>query len=224
VAGFKIWAVGEEVLAADFNAFLQQQVVAVFASAAARDAAITAPTRGQACYVQATAQLLVYDGTAWRPPWNMPWGLVQYAESTAVAGPITGPGNIPGLSFTYTHPAGRRLRLVADLHLVGSVAAAEARAFLTRDAAQLMYRAVYLAVAGRAYAVQSSAIFTSDAAAHTYVAQMGISSGSGQVSTNAAVGLPVFLHLEDVGPAPGALPTLLPAPDLPDAQPKEVLP
>jgi hypothetical protein len=61
---FKVWAVGEEVLAADFNSFLQQQVVATFPNTAARDAAIPAPSVGQLCYVTAVG-LLMYEGTAW---------------------------------------------------------------------------------------------------------------------------------------------------------------
>jgi len=62
---FKIWAVGEEVLAADFNDFLQEQVVATFPTAAARDAAIIAPNEGQLAYVVADKTLYRWDGAAW---------------------------------------------------------------------------------------------------------------------------------------------------------------
>jgi hypothetical protein len=44
---FKTWSIGEEVFASDFNPYVQQQVVARFASAATRSAAITAPVLNQ---------------------------------------------------------------------------------------------------------------------------------------------------------------------------------
>jgi hypothetical protein len=44
---FKTWSIGEEVLASEFNPYVQQQVVARFASAAARTAAITSPVLNQ---------------------------------------------------------------------------------------------------------------------------------------------------------------------------------
>lgn len=47
----KTWAVGEEVLAADFNTYVQRQVVPTFASAAARNAAMASPAVGQMCAV-----------------------------------------------------------------------------------------------------------------------------------------------------------------------------
>jgi len=62
---YKIWVVGEEVLAADFNNYVQEQVVATFTNAAARDAAITGPNAGQLCYLTASNELHVYTGTAW---------------------------------------------------------------------------------------------------------------------------------------------------------------
>jgi hypothetical protein len=63
---YKVWAVGEEVLAADFNDYMQEQVIAVFPTTAARDAAILAPNEGQQCYVAASKSMHVWDGTAWK--------------------------------------------------------------------------------------------------------------------------------------------------------------
>jgi hypothetical protein len=64
---FKVWAVGEETLAADFNDYVGEQVVATFTSTAARDAAIVAPVVGQMVVITtAPYPVQVYDGTAWR--------------------------------------------------------------------------------------------------------------------------------------------------------------
>ena len=63
----KIWSVGEEVLAADFQAFLQNQVIVPFANAGARDVAWPAPLEGQAAWLSDINGLTIYDGSAWRP-------------------------------------------------------------------------------------------------------------------------------------------------------------
>jgi hypothetical protein len=62
---YKVWAVGEEVLAADFNDYLQEQVVPIFASTAARDAAIVAPFAGQHCFVTGLG-MQEHSGSAWQ--------------------------------------------------------------------------------------------------------------------------------------------------------------
>ena len=62
--GFKTFTTGEVLTAADTNGYLMQGVL-VFASAAARDAAITSPQEGQACYLKDTNQVLTYSGSAW---------------------------------------------------------------------------------------------------------------------------------------------------------------
>jgi len=63
-AGFKTFATGDVLTAADTNGYLMQGVW-VFASAAARDAAVTSPQEGNTCYLKDTDQILVYSGSAW---------------------------------------------------------------------------------------------------------------------------------------------------------------
>jgi len=62
--GFKTFTTGEVLTAADTNGYLMQGVL-VFASAAARDAAITSPQEGQYCYLKDTNSTQYYDGAAW---------------------------------------------------------------------------------------------------------------------------------------------------------------
>jgi CheY-specific phosphatase CheX len=62
--GFKTFTVGEVLTAADTNGYLMQGVL-VFADAAARDAAITAPAEGQFAYTKDTNGLWYYDSSAW---------------------------------------------------------------------------------------------------------------------------------------------------------------
>jgi hypothetical protein len=62
--GFKTFAVGEILSAANVNGYLMQGVL-VFANATARDAAITSPQEGQFAYLKDTNVTTYYTGSAW---------------------------------------------------------------------------------------------------------------------------------------------------------------
>jgi hypothetical protein len=83
--GFKDFTTGEVLTAADVDGYLMQGIW-VFASAAARDSAVTSPQEGNACYLKDTNQVLTYSGSAW----------------VAVGGgsPLTTKGDVYGFSTT----------------------------------------------------------------------------------------------------------------------------
>jgi hypothetical protein len=62
--GFKTFVTGDVLTAADTNGYLMQGVW-VFASAAARDAAVTSPQEGNMCYLKDTDATQSYSGSAW---------------------------------------------------------------------------------------------------------------------------------------------------------------
>ena len=62
--GFKTFTTGEVLTAADTNGYLMQGIL-VFASSAARAAAITSPQEGQYSYLKDTNSTEYYDGSAW---------------------------------------------------------------------------------------------------------------------------------------------------------------
>ena len=62
--GFKTFATGDVLTAADANGYLMQGIW-VFANETARDAAVTSPQEGNTCYLKDTDQILVYSGSAW---------------------------------------------------------------------------------------------------------------------------------------------------------------
>ena len=62
--GFKTFNTGDVLTAADTNGYLMQGVL-VFASATARDAAITSPQEGQFAYLKDTNTTMYYTGSAW---------------------------------------------------------------------------------------------------------------------------------------------------------------
>lgn len=71
-AGIKNWSTGDVVTAAQFNTYLGEQVIAVFADSSARDAAYGGtgePTlaEGMACYLKDTNEFQIYSGSAWIP-------------------------------------------------------------------------------------------------------------------------------------------------------------
>ena len=62
--GFKTFVTGEVLTSGDVNGYLMQGIN-VFATTAARDAAITAPAEGQFAFTKDTNSLWYYDGAAW---------------------------------------------------------------------------------------------------------------------------------------------------------------
>lgn len=63
--GFKTFASGEVLTAANVNGYLMEQTIMVFASAAARNTAIVSPSEGMFVYLADTNTLQFYTGTAW---------------------------------------------------------------------------------------------------------------------------------------------------------------
>lgn len=63
--GKKTWATDDILTAVDLNGYLADQVVMVFASAAARTSGITYPTEGMVTYLSDSNSLWHYDGSAW---------------------------------------------------------------------------------------------------------------------------------------------------------------
>ena len=65
-AGYKLFATGDVLTAAQVNTYLMQQTVMVFASSAARTSALSGVlAEGMVSYLQDTNTLEVYDGAAW---------------------------------------------------------------------------------------------------------------------------------------------------------------
>jgi len=92
--GFKTFTTGEVLTAGDVNGYLMQGVL-VFASAAARDAAITSPQEGQFAYLKDTNVTTYYTGSAWT---NL--------DTTGMTNPMTTTGDT-----VYSSPGSTPVRL-----------------------------------------------------------------------------------------------------------------
>lgn len=65
--GFKTFATGDVLTAADTNGYLMSQTVMVFADSTARSTAITSPQQGMVTFLKGTNSLEYYTGSAWTP-------------------------------------------------------------------------------------------------------------------------------------------------------------
>lgn len=64
-AGYKTFLTGDILTASDTQTYFMDQVVTVFASTTARDAAITSPSEGMITYSKADDAYYIYSGSAW---------------------------------------------------------------------------------------------------------------------------------------------------------------
>ena len=66
MSGWRNWSIGELVEAADFQSFLQDQIVQVYDDSTARTTALgTAVAEGMVSYLKDTNAVQVYDGATW---------------------------------------------------------------------------------------------------------------------------------------------------------------
>jgi hypothetical protein len=86
--GFKTFATGDVLTAADTNGYLMQGIW-VFANATARDAAVTSPQEGNACYLKDTDAVQTYSGSAW-----------VAVGGGGLSSPLTTKGDVWGYSTT----------------------------------------------------------------------------------------------------------------------------
>lgn len=111
MAGWKSWDSGEQVLATEFQNYVQDQVVQVYAGTAARSSALgTAVTEGMVSYLNDINELQVYNGSAWAAitggggtaTYATTAGTAVYATNAGTAVYATNAGTAVNLSGTVT--------------------------------------------------------------------------------------------------------------------------
>ena len=116
--GFKTFAAGEVLTAANVNGYLMEQAVMTFAGTAARGSAISSPTEGMLSYLSDTNTFQYYDGSAWE---NLLEAGATFTSSTATAYTVA------------TADAGNFLRFTA----AGTVTVSTATAFTAGQQVQV---------------------------------------------------------------------------------------
>ena len=174
--GFKTFTTGEVLTAADTNGYLMQGIW-VFATAAARDAAVTSPQEGNACYLKDSDALQTYNGSAWigaPTTWtptlqNMTLGngtvTAQYVQVGKIVtclfrfvlGSTSAVASFPGHSLPVTARSDRFLS--ANVHFLDS-GTAEYAAFIHGNGSATTGTIYYLATNNALTNVTASAPFT----------------------------------------------------------------
>ena len=111
-------AAGQVLTAAHTNTYWMRQAIATGLSSAR-------PTgyEGRAVYDTDTDALMIYASptTGWKPPWNLPWGVVAKAQLTANSATFTTSADLTGMSCTFTAVPGRRYMCWVTLNVFQQV-------------------------------------------------------------------------------------------------------
>lgn len=93
--GWKDFASGDVLTAADMDGYVMAQIIGVFADATARDAAITSPQEGQHAFLKSDNGLYYYDGSSWTAsPVGDITGITTAANSGMAGGASSGTASI----------------------------------------------------------------------------------------------------------------------------------
>jgi hypothetical protein len=127
VAGYREFQTGEVLTAANVNDFLMEQSVMTFADATARAAALSGVLReGILTYNEDTAQLEVYDGSAFvvaapAPPAGIGSNVVQTVKTDTFTTSSTSTTDVTGLTATITPSStSSKVLVIADVAVVHS--------------------------------------------------------------------------------------------------------
>jgi hypothetical protein len=167
----KTWAIQEEVLAVDFNSYVQNQVVAQFASAAQRSTQWPAPPVGACSHLADSPGVLwVFSAGAWRS-YAAGGLLITAANNTATNVPVAPSAiDLPGMTGSVTVPANRRIRIQGNVQFgVGAGTPGQCALQITDGAnAQLRIRTANLPASNSTVTIAVSHVATPAAGTFTW--------------------------------------------------------
>jgi hypothetical protein len=199
----KTWVVGEEVLAADFNLYVQNQTVPQFPNTATRDSQWTSPPVGAMCVTTDTGTYWQRATAAWQrmAPSVLfrQWDITPAAESGDIGGTPTVVVDSGSVNLT----VGRLYKLDAACSLIFRTAGTQAaQVYLTNAATNLAIVFVPVGLgANVAQVVYASAYFAPAATGATsFQVKLAAAAGSVAVRFMRTGGYPLGLVVTDVGP------------------------
>jgi len=163
----------------------------------------TAPYEGQAIYETDTDKVLVWNGSAWYPNWNLPWGLVATpVRKTTSQSSIAALADVTDMTLTFTGVAGRWYKATYTANGGSTVSGTTFRFTLTNASNTLTTGGIYdhsfpstnssTVVAVFYFQVTGSA---------TRKIRVNIQAGSGTMTLYADSNIPATYTIEDIGPA-----------------------
>ena len=203
-SGYKLFTAGAVLTASDLNNYCQEQSVMYFANTTARDAALTAGVLedGMTVYIgsnDANEGIWTYNGTAWRRPWNMPWGFVQ--NDFLAASTVYTTGLNWGAVFTWSGTglvANRRYLMQASVTLEpGALGQANLEIGSGVGTGSFGTSAFYANGTSWINTLSTSGVFTTTAGSMTRYVSMRMSSGTGTVRALAGS----TFQITDIGPS-----------------------
>jgi hypothetical protein len=168
------------------------------------------PYEGQVIYQKDTDAVLVWNGTAWYPNWNMPWGIVDataggtsgrgWVSSTTNFNTPTSATDITGITVTFTPVSGRLYRAEFSTNLANQGTAQTFTAQITNGSNTVLNsRDVYVPASVNSNV--SVYVILSGLSGSTTIKVRGYSSALANGYFYPASANPMQLVIIDIGPA-----------------------
>lgn len=191
-------AAGQVLTAAHTNTYWMRQAIATGLSSAR-------PTgyEGRAVYDTDTDALMVYASptTGWKPPWNLPWGVVAKAQLTANSATFTTTADLTGMSCTFTAVPGRRYMCWVTLNVFQQVSTDLVSFYITGPAGSGVKHLIASPRPGDFYStVDGSIIQEGLSGSVTLKVARECLGGGGYAQVAASAQFPAQFVIMDVGP------------------------
>lgn len=188
----------------------------VVASTTARDQFIPSPGDGQAVYVNtgtASESLYFYNGTSWKLPWAMPWGVVAatsggtssrgYASTTSSSSTTTSTTDWSGLTVTFDAVNNRIYRTVVMGNLTSdnTTGSDYARLLIANTSNTVLASSQAIVQSGVTEGRSVSYVEAGISGSTVRKARVNRVSGAGNVSGFASSTFPASIIVEDIGPS-----------------------
>lgn len=184
---------GTALPAASMNTIAKQVVITCLSSGRP-----SSPPTGMTIYETDTNRVLCWNGSAWTPPSNLPWGTLGYAAQTASQSGFTAESDIAGVSVTFTALASRRYRTTLRIPVAECMSASLIAAFIN-DGGGRIGQGNESVGAGGGTNHTVTAITSGVSGSQTHRGRLYSSGGSATLLATANT--PIWLMVEDIGSA-----------------------
>lgn len=157
------------------------------------------PFEGQVIYETDTDKVLVYNGSAWLPPWNTAWGSLGRATATT-SQTFTSASlvDFTSLSVTFTAVASRLYRIGFSLPQAYGTASER---FTVHIVGSSTLMETYQNMTGNGWSLTAFVTATFSAGSQTVKLRGARDVGTNNAVVYASASAPMTLLVEDIGPA-----------------------